>query len=82
MELRKEVSVDKIEVDQLGCVNVRTATSVYQGDELIARSFHRHVITPGDDFSGESDKVKEICATAHTDEAISSYKLAIAPKEI
>ena len=82
MELRKEVSEDRIEVDQLGCVNVRTATSVYQGDQLVARSLHRHVITPGEDFSAESDKVKEICATAHTDEAIASYKLAIAPKEI
>lgn len=82
MELNKQIAVDRVEVDGLGCISVRTATKVYEGEVLVAQSFHRHVIAPGQDYSQEADQVKAVCAATHTQEAIDAYKAATAPKEI
>ena len=38
------------------------------------RSFHRHVVNPTDDISGQSDEVKAICNVVHTDTVKEAYK--------
>jgi hypothetical protein len=40
----------------------------------ISRSFHRHTISPGEDYSGESTEVQAICGAVHTDSVISAYE--------
>jgi hypothetical protein len=80
--IEKSVIVDKIEIIEIGCVQVRTATIVKEGDTVIAKSFHRHVVAPGDDYSGECDKVKAICAATHTADVIAAYKAATAAQGV
>ena len=57
MALTEEVKNDKIEVLNLAAgypvVQVRTASIIKRDDEEISRSFHRHVLTPDADLSGE-----------------------------
>tara|TARA_R110000744_G_scaffold285185_1_gene396616 strand:+ start:428 stop:682 length:255 start_codon:yes stop_codon:yes gene_type:complete len=58
MALSEETMNDKIEVLQLAgypVVQVRTATIIKRDDVEISRSFHRRVVTPGDDFLAEPD---------------------------
>ena len=58
MALSEETKNDKIEVLQLAgypVVQVRTATIIKRDDVEISRSFHRRVVTPGDDFLAEPD---------------------------
>ena len=43
MALTKEIKVDKIEVLELGNVQVRTATVIKEDDVELSRSFNRHV---------------------------------------
>lgn len=74
MSIQKIVEVDKIEVIPSGCVQVRTATVVTEDGVVIGRSFHRHVIVPGDDYSTEDERVQAICAATHTPELIAAYK--------
>lgn len=78
MSLEKTVSVDKIEVVSNGCVQVRTATTITENGSVIGQSFHRHVIAPGDDYSGEDARVQSICSATHTADVIATYKAAIA----
>ena len=78
MELRKKVLVDKIEVNQVGCVHIRISTSIYDGDQLVANSFHRHVVAPGDDYSAEDARVQAICAATHTDDVVAAFRAAAA----
>ena len=76
MAITKEQIVDKIEVIDTGSwsmVQVRTATVIKEDDTELSRSFHRHVVSPADDWSGESDKVKVICNAVHTDTAKTAY---------
>jgi len=59
MALTKETKNDKIEVLQLAAgypvIQVRTATIILDDGVEISRTFHRRVVTPGDDFLAEQD---------------------------
>lgn len=82
MALEKIEVVDRIEVLENGCVQVRTKTAIMEDGKQISGAFHRHVVAPGDDFSGECDKVKAICAVAHTAEVIAAYAAHQAEQEV
>jgi hypothetical protein len=73
MALTEETIVDKIEVVENGSVQVRTATVIKRDGEEINRSFHRHVIVPGQDYSGEDAKVQAVCAAVHTQAVKDAY---------
>ena len=75
MALTERTEEDKIEiVGTFKHVQVRTATIIERDGVEISRSFHRHVVNPGDDTSGESAEVQAICATVHTADIIAAYQ--------
>jgi hypothetical protein len=74
--LTKTTIVDKIEVLENGCVQVRTATRIMEDGAVLSQSFHRHVVAPGQDYSGEDERVQAICAAVHTPEVIAAYEAA------
>jgi hypothetical protein len=76
--LEKVQIVDRIEVLENGCVQVRTKTAIMEDGNQISGIFHRHVVAPGDDYSGEDARVQAICAATHTADVIEAYKAAIA----
>ena len=83
MAITKETVVDKIEVLEMGSVQVRTATIIIEDGNELNRSFHRHVLEPsvknGDtwedtDISGEDAKVQAICNAVWTDKVKTAYQ--------
>ena len=83
MAITKQTVVDKIEVLEMGQVQVRTATKIVEDGNELTRSFHRHVLEPsvknGDawedtDISGEDVKVQGICNATWTDEVKKAYQ--------
>lgn len=76
MALEKIEIVDRIEVVENGCVQVRTKTAIVEDGKEISSTFHRHVVAPGDDYSAENDRVKAICLAIHTPEVVAAYKAA------
>ena len=79
MALEKVISVDLVEVIENGCIQVRTKTAIKEDGVEISSRFHRHVVAPGDDYSGEDARVKAICAAMHTPKVIEAYKAAQIP---
>jgi len=78
MALTKTVTEDKIEiVGDFKSVQVRTATVIKEDGVELSRSFHRHVVTAGDDYSNESAEVQAICAAVHTDAVVSAYQASL-----
>ena len=77
MALEKQTVVDKIEVVENGTVQVRTATRIIEDGVQLSQSYHRHVVAPSDDYSGEDARVQAICAATHTAEVIAAYQAAI-----
>ena len=74
--LEKIEVVDRIEVVENGCIQVRTKTVIMEDGKQISGTFHRHVIVPGADYSGEDARVKAICAATHTSAVVSAYQAA------
>ncbi len=83
MALTKETIVDKIEVLEMGQVQVRTATRVLEDGVALSSSFHRHVVEPsvktgdtwGDtDISGEDARVQAIATATWTSAVKTAYQ--------
>jgi phage host-nuclease inhibitor protein Gam len=82
MALSEETVQDKIEiVGDFKHVQVRTATVIKRDGVEISRSYHRHVVAPDADITGESSQVQAICAAVHTDEVKAAYAAHLAAQE-
>ena len=82
MALEKVISVDLIEVIENGSIQVRTKTAIMEDGKQISGQFHRHVVAPGDDVSGEDAKVQAIAASIHTAEVVAAYQEKLAEQQI
>ena len=74
MALEKIIAVDLIEALENGTVQVRTKTAIMEDGKQISSKFHRHVVVPGDSYSGEDARVQAICEATHTPEVIAAYR--------
>lgn len=75
MALTERTVEDKIEiVGDFKHIQVRTATIIERDGTEISRSFHRHVVAPGDDVTNESAEVQAIASAVHTSEVIAAYQ--------
>ena len=81
MALNKTVLVDKIEVLEMGQIQVRTATVVDEDGTELSRTFHRHVLEPDDDTSGEVQRVQDIAAATWTAQVVSDWEAIVASRE-
>lgn len=84
-QLSESVSQDKIEIVDVGTykvLQVRTATIIAKDGAEISRSFHRHVVVPNSDVSGETDEVKALAAIYFTDAAKAAQTAAEAANAI
>ena len=74
MSLEKVIIEDKIEiVGEYKTVQVRTCTKIMEDGVELSSGYHRHAVTAGQDYSGESAEVQAICAAVHTDAVIAAY---------
>ena len=79
MALTKTVKVDKIEVvSDFKMVQVRTATVIEEDGVELSRSYHRHVVSPLDDTSGETQEVQDVCNAVHTQAVKDAYAAHLA----
>jgi len=77
MAITKQIIEDKHEIVGLyKHIQIRTATIIKEDGVELSRSYHRHVIAPGDDTSSESDEVKKLVELYHTDKIKEDYKKA------
>ena len=76
MALEKNIVVGQLEVGEIGSISVRTDTVVVDDGKELSRSFHRHVVHPGDDVSGEDARVKSVADELWTPEVIAAWKAA------
>jgi len=74
MALTERTVEDKIEiVGDHKHIQVRTATIIERDGVEISRSFHRHVLSPDQDVTGESAEVQAIATALWTDEVKAAY---------
>lgn len=76
MALEKETVIDMVEVLENGVLQVREATRILEDGVVLSQSFHRKVLVPGQDVSGEAQKVQDIAAATWTQAVIDAYNAA------
>ena len=74
-QLTERTADDKIEiVGDFKHIQIRTATIIERDGVEISRSFHRRVVGPLDDISGETAEVQALAAVIHTDDVKAAYQ--------
>ena len=74
MALTEITKVDQIEVTENNSIQVRTATIIKKDGTEIAKTYHRHVVSPGDNVTNEDPRVQAIANAIWTDEVIAAYQ--------
>jgi hypothetical protein len=82
MALTETTKVDLIELVETNHIQVRTANIIEKDGTEIARTLHRHVVSPGDDISNEDPKVQAIANAIWTEEVIAAYQALISQNEL
>jgi hypothetical protein len=63
-------------------IQCRDANIVEKDGEEVGRSYHRHVVAPGDDLSGECEEVQKVAAALWTPELIAEYQATLQTEPI
>ena len=91
MAITKEIKADKIEVMEIGRIQIRTATIIKEDGNEITRTFHRHAIDPSDkssgswqdtDISNEDERVQAIANATWTDAVKKEYQDMVDSTEV
>jgi hypothetical protein len=81
MALIEKTIIDKIELTEINTIQIRTATSIIKDGAEIAKTYHRHSLSPGDNVSNEDARVQAIANVIWTEEIVNAYKELIAAIE-
>jgi hypothetical protein len=82
MALTKETVIDQITVTENGIVLYREATRIMEDGVQLSQTFHRTSLTPGQDLTGQPEKVVAIATVAWTPEVIAAYEAQQAAQEV
>ena len=74
MALTKDTFVDQITVTENGIILYREATVVFEDGAQLSKTYHRTSLTPGQDLTGQPEKVVAIANAAWTPEVIAAYQ--------
>tara|TARA_R110000787_G_scaffold340_1_gene1361 strand:- start:31 stop:279 length:249 start_codon:yes stop_codon:yes gene_type:complete len=75
--INERTIIDNITVLEDGQIQVRRADIIERDGVEIARNFHRHVISPGQDISGEDEKVRRVAGAIHTKAVVDAFREAV-----
>jgi len=76
MALTERTEIGSCEVLSAGQLQVRTDAVIERDGVEVSRTYHRHVVKPGDDLALEDPRVAAIGALVHTEEVIAAFKAA------
>tara|TARA_R110000751_G_scaffold166226_1_gene272166 strand:- start:37 stop:294 length:258 start_codon:yes stop_codon:yes gene_type:complete len=81
MALTKTTVTGQIEVGENGSLGIRSDTIVLDDGVELSRNFHRKVLAPGDDVTGEDAKVQSVANAVWTTEVVAAYSASQAAAE-
>ena len=74
MALIERQIIDLIQIEQNNSILIRTDTIIEKDGIEIAKTYHRHVVAPGEDVTNEDTRVQAIANAIWTDEVIAAYQ--------
>ena len=80
MAITKLVNVDQITVTENGTIFYREATRIMEDGNELSKTYHRTLLTPGQDLADQPESVTTICNVVWTPQVIEAYKQLLAEK--
>ena len=74
--LTKKITYDH-NITEANTIQVRQITRVIEDGVEISKIYHRLVVCPGDDYSSQDNRTKQIANLLHTKDCIKKYRLSI-----
>jgi hypothetical protein len=81
MPITEQTLISAITVLEDGQLQIRRSRRIFDGTDMIAEQYHRHVLAPGDDLTMEDDRVKDMANLLWTQAVISAYQEKKASRE-
>lgn len=72
MSLTERKVVDLIEVLENGHLQIREANIIEKDGVVVAKTFHRYVVVPGDDVSDKEQRIQDIAAAVWKQENLTT----------
>ena len=79
--LTEQTTISAITILEDGQLQIRRSRRVFDGTEMIAEQYHRHVLAPGDVLTGQDARVRAVAALLWTPQVIADYRAAKAARE-
>lgn len=77
MALTERSIIDRIEVLQNGIIQVRQANIIERDGLEIAKSYLRWALSPGQDLTGQDQRVIDIATAVWTEKVVADYQQKI-----
>lgn len=82
MAITKTTAIDKIEiVGEYKHIQVREASIIQEDGVELTRSFHRYVLSPGQDVSEQPSEIQSIASAVWNEELIAAYQASLQSME-
>ena len=72
--IKEKSYIDKIKITESGYIQVRRCDAVIKDGEVIAKTFHRHVLSPGDSVDGQDKQVAAVAKVVWTPAVVKAFK--------
>jgi hypothetical protein len=76
MAISKKAVIDQITVTENGTVLYREATRIIEDGVQLTQTYHRTSLAPGQNLTGQPEKVVVVCQAVWTPEVIANYQAA------
>jgi hypothetical protein len=71
--LEKQITYDH-SITESGHIQVRKITRILEDGVEISKTYHRHVVNPGEAYENEDARTKDIASVIHTKTVVDAYK--------
>lgn len=78
--LKKQIAFDH-SITEWGHIQVRQITRIMEDGKEISKTYHRHVLSPGDNVKDQDERSKKIAQAIWTSEVVKKYKEKIKEAE-
>jgi hypothetical protein len=72
--LSEHDAIDQITILADGHLEIRHRLTIQRGGAPVAHSYHRRVISPGDDCAAEDPRTRAIARAVHTPDVVAAYR--------
>ena len=73
MALTETAIISSIDVRSNGAIQIQRSDIIYRDGIEISKVYHRHVIHPGADVSGEDERIRAVAKVIHTKPVIDAF---------